>query len=77
MLRAVAELMPNAEAHTPYGMTEVLPVADITPAGIEAAGAGNGVCVGRPIAEVSVAISPLDDIGNATRRADDRSRCRR
>ena len=34
--RAVAELMPNAEAHTPYGMTEVLPVTDITPAEIDA-----------------------------------------
>ncbi len=66
VLRAVAEIMPNAEAHTPYGMTEVLPVSDITPAGIEAAGAGNGVCVGRPLAEVSVAISPLDVDGHAT-----------
>lgn len=66
VLRAAAEIMPNAEAHTPYGMTEVLPVSDITPAGIEEAGAGNGVCVGRPLAEVSVAISPLDDAGRAT-----------
>ena len=66
VLRAVAGIMPNAEAHTPYGMTEVLPVSDITPAGIEAAGAGNGICVGRPLAEVSVAISPLDADGHAT-----------
>jgi olefin beta-lactone synthetase len=66
VLRAAAEIMPNAEAHTPYGMTEVLPVSDITPAGIEAAGAGNGVCVGRPLPEVSVAISALDDAGRAT-----------
>ena len=66
VLRAATEIMPNAEAHTPYGMTEVLPVSDITPAGIEAAGAGNGVCVGTPLAEVSVAISPLDRGGRAT-----------
>ncbi len=66
VLRAAVEIMPNAEAHTPYGMTEVLPVSDITPAGIEAAGAGEGVCVGRPLAEVSVAISPLDETGHAT-----------
>jgi acyl-coenzyme A synthetase/AMP-(fatty) acid ligase len=66
LLRAAAALMPNAELHTPYGMTEVLPVSDITPPGIEAAGAGNGVCVGCPIAEVSVAICPLDDTGQAT-----------
>jgi len=66
VLRAVAELMPNAALHTPYGMTEVLPVADITLAGIEAAGAGNGVCVGRPVAEATVAICPIDDCGNAS-----------
>jgi len=66
VLRTAAALMPNAELHTPYGMTEVLPVSDITLAGIEAAGSYNGVCVGCPIAEVSVAISPLDDAGNAT-----------
>jgi acyl-CoA synthetase (AMP-forming)/AMP-acid ligase II len=66
VLRAVAEIMPNAEAHTPYGMTEALPVSDITPAGIDAAGAGTGVCVGLPLSEVSVAISPLDDAGAAT-----------
>ncbi len=65
MLRAVAELMPNAEMHTPYGMTEVLPVCDITLTEIEAAGAGNGVCVGQPLDEVSIAISPLDRAGRA------------
>jgi acyl-CoA synthetase (AMP-forming)/AMP-acid ligase II len=65
VLRAVAEIMPNAEAHTPYGMTEALPVSDVTPAGIDAAGAGTGVCVGFPLSEVSVAISPLDDLGAA------------
>ena len=66
VLAAAAEIMPNAEEHTPYGMTEVLPVADITPAEIARAGAGNGVCVGRPVAGVSVAISPLDGEGRAT-----------
>ena len=62
MLHRVTELMPDAEPHTPYGMTEVLPVTDITLAGIEAAGAGNGVCVGQPLEGVSVAIDPLDDL---------------
>jgi acyl-coenzyme A synthetase/AMP-(fatty) acid ligase/pimeloyl-ACP methyl ester carboxylesterase len=65
LLRAVAELMPNAELHTPYGMTEVLPVCDITLTEIEAAGSGNGVCVGRPLDEVKIAISALDDSGVA------------
>jgi acyl-coenzyme A synthetase/AMP-(fatty) acid ligase len=66
VLRAAAEIMPNAESHTPYGMTEVLPVADITPAEIAEAGAGNGVCVGRPIAGVTVTINALDEAGRAT-----------
>lgn len=65
-LRAAGMLMPNAEAHTPYGMTEVLPVADITLAGIEEAGSGDGVCVGLPVPGVEVAISPLDPDGLAT-----------
>jgi acyl-CoA synthetase (AMP-forming)/AMP-acid ligase II len=66
LLRRASEIFPNAEPHAPYGMTEVLPVSDITLAEIEAAGMGNGVCVGRPIAEVLVAISPLDDQGRAS-----------
>ena len=59
---------PQAELHTPYGMTECLPVADIELAGIEAAGAGNGVCVGRPIDGVTVRV------GAAGRRRHRRSR---
>lgn len=66
ILRAAGMLMPNAEAHTPYGMTEVLPVADITLSGIEEAGSGDGVCVGPPVPGVDVAISPLDFDGRAT-----------
>jgi acyl-coenzyme A synthetase/AMP-(fatty) acid ligase/pimeloyl-ACP methyl ester carboxylesterase len=65
VLRAVRELMPNAEAHTPYGMTEVLPVADISLAEIEATPHGNGVCVGIPVPGVEVAISALGPTGEA------------
>ncbi|MFA9444552.1 alpha/beta fold hydrolase [Egicoccus sp. AB-alg6-2] len=61
LLRELTELLPSAEAHTPYGMTEALPVADISLAGIEAAGDGNGVCVGTPLAGVEVAVAPLDN----------------
>lgn len=66
LLRAFGSLFPNAEPHTPYGMTEALPVADISLAQIDAAGTGNGVCVGQPISGVEVAISPLDGAGEAT-----------
>ncbi|MFU8842041.1 MAG: AMP-binding protein, partial [Nitriliruptoraceae bacterium] len=66
LLRRLAAVVPNAEAHTPYGMTEVLPVADIDLTAIEAAGAGEGVCVGHPVPGVEVAISPLDAAGAAT-----------
>ena len=59
VLRAAGELLPAAEAHTPYGMTEVLPVADISLAEIGAAGQGDGVCVGHPLPGVDVAIDPL------------------
>jgi len=51
--------------HTPYGMTEALPVADISLAEVEAAGPGNGVCVGRPLPGVDLAISPLSGDGTA------------
>jgi acyl-coenzyme A synthetase/AMP-(fatty) acid ligase/pimeloyl-ACP methyl ester carboxylesterase len=63
LLRAVQRLTPNAELHTPYGMTEALPVADISLVGIDAAGAGNGVCVGRPLPGVDLAVSPLSPDG--------------
>ena len=52
-------LCPAAELHTPYGMTETLPVADISLTEIEAAGDGRGVCVGRPVAGASVLIAAL------------------
>lgn len=65
LLHAVQELLPNAELHTPYGMTEVLPVTDICLDQIDAAGPGNGVCVGRALPGVTVRISPLDAMGRA------------
>ncbi len=61
-LRAIAALAPAASLHTPYGMTEVLPVADIDLAGIdeaERADPGGGVCVGRPVDGAAVRIASL------------------
>ncbi len=66
LLRAANELFPNATAYTPYGMTEVLPVANISLEEIEAATGGDGVCVGRPVPAVEVRISGLNRTGCAT-----------
>ena len=64
LLARANRLMPNAEAHTPYGMTEVLPVADISLDEITDAGSGTGVCVGQPIEGVEILIDPLDQDAN-------------
>ncbi|SKC36003.1 alpha/beta fold hydrolase [Okibacterium fritillariae] len=69
LLAAAADLMPNASAHTPYGMTEGLLMTDISLDGIRAAAASRavgGVCVGTPAASVQVRISALDDLGQPT-----------
>lgn len=65
LLRAARDLFPNADACTPYGMTECLPVANISLDEIEhiadAPGRSrvSGVCVGLPLSSVDVAIRPL------------------
>ncbi|MCZ2403475.1 alpha/beta fold hydrolase [Paenarthrobacter sp. Z7-10] len=76
LLDAASDLVPNAKLHTPYGMTEALPVTDIelgqihaaeTDAGAEnVVGAGNGVCVGIPVPGAAVVVSPLDVEGRAS-----------
>jgi acyl-CoA synthetase (AMP-forming)/AMP-acid ligase II/pimeloyl-ACP methyl ester carboxylesterase len=78
LLAEVQQLMPQASLHTPYGMTEALPVTDISfeeirTAGADAAagtvlGAGNGVCVGMPVHGARLAIAPLAADGTASRR---------
>jgi acyl-coenzyme A synthetase/AMP-(fatty) acid ligase len=65
-LRAASQLLGDCEAHTPYGMTEALPVTDVTLAELEKSGRGNGVLVGHPVRGVQVSISPLDEAGGAT-----------
>jgi acyl-coenzyme A synthetase/AMP-(fatty) acid ligase len=66
LLHGMAELCPGAELRTPYGMTEALPVTDVTLGEIDAAGLGEGVLVGRPLPGVDVRISAVDDTGRAT-----------
>ncbi|WP_421015117.1 AMP-binding protein, partial [Glutamicibacter creatinolyticus] len=65
LLAKVQQLVPHAGVHTPYGMTEALPVTDIDLDEIRAAGNGNGVCVGTPVAGAQIAIAALDASGNA------------
>lgn len=75
LLAEVQQLLPSASLHTPYGMTEALPVTDISLEQIRAAavdaasgtkpGAGNGVCVGRPVHGARVAVIPLAADGTA------------
>ncbi|MGY1822987.1 alpha/beta fold hydrolase [Geodermatophilus sp. SYSU D00079] len=72
LLRSLRAVLPAADPHTPYGMTEVLPVTDVSLSGIEAAGAGEGVCVGRPLPGVDVWISPLSPEGRADAAPTDR-----
>ena len=67
LLRRVQHVLPAAELHTPYGMTEVLPVTDISLArDARPAGSGNGVCVGRPLPGVRLGISALDALAGST-----------
>jgi len=69
LLEQVAQLAPEATVHTPYGMTEVLPVADVDLDALRQAADGRGVCVGRPVEGCMVmiaapgygAVEPLDD----------------
>src|SRR5699024_11637685 len=66
LLRELRSLMPAARALTPYGMTECLAVAAIDLEGIDAAGEGSGVCVGRPVPRVGIAIAAMDEQGRTT-----------
>ena len=63
ILEAFALLAPRAELHTPYGMTEVLSVADVDLATLASLGPGRGVCVGHPLEGVGLRIEPLADDG--------------
>jgi acyl-coenzyme A synthetase/AMP-(fatty) acid ligase/pimeloyl-ACP methyl ester carboxylesterase len=65
LLHELRAVLPAAQAHTPYGMTEALPVTNITLTEIDAAGNGNGVCVGQPLPGIEVQVSPLARDGAA------------
>ena len=65
LLTSIAPVFPDANVYTPYGMTETLPVTvahapELHAAATQDDGAGRGVCVGRPLATVDVAIRAAD-----------------
>ncbi|WP_328821731.1 alpha/beta fold hydrolase [Nesterenkonia haasae] len=65
LLDKVQRLFPQAQLHTPYGMTEGLLQADITRQQIHTAMETDqlGVCVGTAVEGVEFAVAPLDEIG--------------
>ncbi len=60
-LQAMKTLCPQAEMHTPYGMTELLPLADISLSAREAVGEDQegtgGVCVGKAVNGCDVVVA--------------------
>ncbi|MFQ5539504.1 MAG: fatty acid CoA ligase family protein [Candidatus Binatia bacterium] len=65
VLRRFSSLLaPGADIHTPYGATEALPVCSITGREITketGTGKGKGVCVGRPLPGVHLAVIKISD----------------
>lgn len=66
LIRRMKALLPEGEVFTPYGATEVLPVASISGSEILAetqplTEQGRGVCVGRPLPEVRARIIAIRD----------------
>ena len=58
--RVLALLAPGAQVHTPYGATEALPVATIGSDELLAL-PDDGICVGRPVPGVDVALMRVTD----------------
>ncbi len=65
VLREMSTLCAGAELHTPYGMTEVLPVADVDLVARERIGAGRGVCVGSAVPGCEIAVVPVETLNDA------------
>ncbi|MDD2583045.1 MAG: fatty acid CoA ligase family protein [Desulfuromonadaceae bacterium] len=66
LARFAAMLPADGEIFTPYGATEALPVSSIGSREVLAetgdmTGKGHGVCVGRPVKSITIAIIPITD----------------
>lgn len=62
LLAGASALLPSATLATPYGMTEALPLTEVTLDELREA-SGRGVLVGRALPGVDIAIAPLDPAG--------------
>ena len=78
LMQAARDVFTSAQFHTPYGMTEVLPVANISldeltqpNSQTRPPSAAAGVCVGYPVNGVRVRIDKLDDLGEPLGEPDD------
>ncbi|WP_237565559.1 alpha/beta fold hydrolase [Ornithinimicrobium cavernae] len=74
LLRRLKELLPAAATHTPYGMTEALPVATTDPTTLDPddpADRERGVCVGAPLPGVTVRTAALLPDGTASEELTD------
>ena len=58
-LESITALAPHADIHTPYGMTEALPIADISLTERRVVGQGRGVCVGQPVHDAKVFVASI------------------
>jgi olefin beta-lactone synthetase len=63
-LEAAGAALPGTRIATPYGMTEALPLTEVSLEELVAVGPGNGVLVGHPLDGVEVRIDPLDTQGS-------------
>ncbi|MFQ5739302.1 MAG: fatty acid CoA ligase family protein [Acidobacteriota bacterium] len=62
--RFTGMLTPEAEIHTPYGATEALPICSISSRELlkeNGSAQGKGVCVGRPLENVHLAVVQVTD----------------
>ena len=59
LLARAEAIFPKAAFHTPYGMTELLPVTSALAATLPATDSGRGVCVGSPLPQVDVKIRSI------------------
>lgn len=70
LLKRLAKLIPSASIRTPYGMTEALPLSEITLEEIVNSQQDQGVIVGKGLSGVDIKIAPWDDPDQLTSNSD-------